>query len=267
MTNKLLKLAASLLLITPAIALAAVPSTISFSARIGDNGRPVTGLQSFTFTFWTVEAGGTPGTDDVWTESRTLTVSDGVVATSLGDVANGGTALPVFTGAPLFLEVTMGTTTFSPRIALQSVPYAFRASQAEFVPWTGVVGRPAVPGVKQVTQYVVQTVTTTTTQLASLTANIPAAGFVMVTAQGEFSNATVSTYTFCTLREDGANINNGFDWDPGDVDGWFDQQQTRTEVKAVAAGTHTYTLHCNMSSGTASIWGASLVVTYFPATL
>jgi hypothetical protein len=132
MTRKILKLALATLLLTPAFALAAVPSTMAFSARVADNGQPVNTPQNFTFKLWDVATAGTVGVDDIWTESQTgIAVNNGVVATTLGDVANGGTALPAFTGAPLWLEVTMGSTTFSPRIALQSVPYAFRAAVAD----------------------------------------------------------------------------------------------------------------------------------------
>ncbi len=260
----------ALLLSVPVVTTAAVPQTLAFSARIADNGKPVTGSHTVKFAIWDCD-GSAPSTcvdptNVLWSETQTLNVSDGVLSTVLGADTTTPNPLPasIFNGNPLFVEVTFDGTVFSPRMAIHSVPYAFRA---DAVPWTGVIGRPALPGVKQATQYLTQSVTTTSSQLASLTVNIPAAGFVMVTGQGEFSNATASTFTFCYLREDGAIINNGFDWDAGDLDGWFDQQQSRTEVKAVTAGTHTYTLACQMSSGTASIWGASIVVAYFPATL
>ncbi len=117
------KLLLASLLLSPVLALAAVPSTVAFSARVADNGSPVTGSQSFTFVLWNDPTAGTA----VWTEGpRSITVNDGVVATSLGDVANGGVALPAFNGStPLWLEVTMGTTVFAPRMAIQTVPYAF----------------------------------------------------------------------------------------------------------------------------------------------
>jgi hypothetical protein len=131
MTSQKLKLTCAALLLWPVLALAGVPQTVAFSARIADAGQPVTGPQNFTFTLWNdPTAVGT--TALVWTESQSgVPVSDGVVVASLGDVANGGTALPAFVGTPLWLEVTMGSTTFAPRIAIQSVPYAFRAAEAD----------------------------------------------------------------------------------------------------------------------------------------
>ncbi len=123
MTRIMSKLAVATLLLSPVLALAAVPSTVAFSARIADGGAPVTGTQSFTFKlFDALEAG-----NEIWSEPKDLIVNDGVATTSLGDT----TALPAFTGAALFLEVTMGGSTFAPRLAIQSVPYALRAALAE----------------------------------------------------------------------------------------------------------------------------------------
>jgi hypothetical protein len=135
MSSHTSKIIVAAVLLSPVLALAAVPSTVGFAARVADNGQPVTGTKSFTFKLWNVSTGGTEGTDDIWIEGpRNIAVNDGVVATVLGDVANGGTALPAFNNTlPLWLEVTMGSTTFSPRIALQSVPYAFRAAVADSI--------------------------------------------------------------------------------------------------------------------------------------
>ena len=145
MMLKMLGAAAASFLLSPVLALAAVPPTIGFSARIADNGRPVTGTQSFTFRLWNDPTASDTATNLVWTEGpRDIAVNDGVVATALGDTTTTppGTALPAFTGAPLYLEVTMGTTSpFSPRLAIQSVPYAMRASVAESVPFGGVIGK------------------------------------------------------------------------------------------------------------------------------
>lgn len=141
MTSKMLRLFVASVLLTPVLALAAVPATVAFSARIADSGKPVTGTQSFTFVLWNDPTAGTA----VWTEGpRNIPVNDGVVATALGDTTTTppGTALPTFTGAPLWLEVTMGTTTFSPRIAIQSVPYALVAGGLASYPVTRFVTLP-----------------------------------------------------------------------------------------------------------------------------
>jgi hypothetical protein len=112
---------------------AAVPQTLTFSARIADAGRPVTGPQSFTFTFWDVATGGTPGTNALWTETAALEVADGVVSAIFGAVSTNPLPATMFDGRSLFLEVTMGGTTFAPRMSIHSVPYAIRAGVAENV--------------------------------------------------------------------------------------------------------------------------------------
>lgn len=169
MTLRIAKIIAASLLLSPLLAAAAVPAGVGFSARIADNGRPVTGNQSFTFTLWDVPTGGVAGVDDVWTEARTIAVSDGVVATTLGDVANGGTALPALNGPALYLEVRMGAVTFSPRIALTSVPYALQAGN---VPVIATVQR-GFSGVS---------IGSTCTSNQSVSITVPQSGFVHVTA-------------------------------------------------------------------------------------
>jgi hypothetical protein len=131
------------LTLLPGLAAASVPATLAFSARIADAGTPVTGSHAFVFTFWDVETGGAAGANDVWAEGQSLAVNDGVVVAVLGaDTAN---LLPLaaFDGSALFLEVSMDGTVFGPRVALHSVPYAFRAGVAEEVDWTKVTNLPA----------------------------------------------------------------------------------------------------------------------------
>lgn len=133
----------ALFLSLPAATLAAVPQTISFQARIGDNGRPVTGSHSVKFAFWDCD-GSNPATcvdpaNVLWTETQPLTVSDGVLTAVLGaDPANLLSAA-IFNGLPLFLEVTFDGTAFTPRMAVHTVPYAVRASVAENLQCSGCV--------------------------------------------------------------------------------------------------------------------------------
>lgn len=133
-----LLLALSLLL--PGLAVGAVPTTLGFSARIADAGTPVTGTHSFTFTLWDVETGGAAGSNDPWTETQSLDVTGGVVTAVLGADTTTPNPLPIaaFDGRALFLEVSMDGTAFGPRMALHSVPYAFRAALADAVVGGGV---------------------------------------------------------------------------------------------------------------------------------
>lgn len=146
----------ALLLVVPVFTVAAVPGTLGFSARVADNGQPVTGSHAFVFTLWDVATGGTAGTNDIWTETQTLSVANGVVTAALG--AGGGNPLPVsaFNGLPLYLEVSMDGTVFGPRMTVHSVPYAFRAAVADAVVGGGVApeslaGTTGTPGQVPVT--------------------------------------------------------------------------------------------------------------------
>lgn len=152
MTSKLSKLMLALLALAPALASAEVPATVSFSARVADNGRPLTGSHTFVFKFWdcdgsdtttcVADADGAPSANVLWRETQTVDVKDGVVSVVLGaddGVASGtgvdntflGYAPTLFTGAKRWLEVSMDGTAFGPRMAVHSVPFAFRARGAD----------------------------------------------------------------------------------------------------------------------------------------
>ncbi len=189
----------ALVLSLPGLAAAAVPQTMSFSARIADNGRPVTGSHTVKFAFWDCD-GSAPLTcvdpaNVLWSETQTLTVSDGVVTTVLGADTTTPNPLPaaIFNGGPLFLEVTFDGTAFSPRMAVHSVPYALRAAEADHattansatsagsattagsVPWGGITGMPV--GLSDGVAFSCQGVT-----IASV-ASVAAGGFATLSAR------------------------------------------------------------------------------------
>ncbi len=115
----------ALLASTPAIA--EVPSTVSFSARLfeEDTGKAVDGMRRISFALFTAETGGT----SVWDEGREVMVDDGVLFTSLGE--NRPLDAAVFDGRALWLEVTLDDVVMEPRVAIESVPYAIRAGAAD----------------------------------------------------------------------------------------------------------------------------------------
>ncbi len=103
-----------------------VPATVSFTARLADDGAPVQGTKLFTFKLYPTVAGGT----EAWSEQQQLTVADGNVSAELG------ASMPLnemlLSGARLYLEVSVDGAVLSPRTPLVSVPYAIRS---------GVTGR------------------------------------------------------------------------------------------------------------------------------
>jgi hypothetical protein len=103
----------------------AVPGEMSFTARISDGNGPVTGALNLKFEIFTDATAGT----SQWEETQTgIVATDGMLYAMIG--ANTPLDASILDGGPLFLEVTVGSDTMSPRIALASVPYAIRADTA-----------------------------------------------------------------------------------------------------------------------------------------
>ena len=107
-------------------ALAAVPQFLTEQGQLVDqNGVPVPGSISITFAIYGAPTGGTA----LWSEGQSVTLDDGFFSAVLGET----TAIPanIFTGAPLYLGVTVGTDPeMTPRQAILSVPYAIVAGNA-----------------------------------------------------------------------------------------------------------------------------------------
>ncbi len=106
---------------------APVPATVSFSARLVDekSGELLDGAHSVQFELFDAADGGA----SVWKEGRDVAIEDGLLFVALGEVQPlDGT---VFNGRRLFLQVTLDGTVMEPRVSLESVPYAIRASGAE----------------------------------------------------------------------------------------------------------------------------------------
>lgn len=113
-----------LALVSPAVA---VPETVSFTARVTDNGSPANGALSVHIALFDAATGGTM----VWEETQSLTADAGLVYATLGST----TALTptVLDGRGLYAELTIEGDVLSPRISITSVPYAVRAAVADSV--------------------------------------------------------------------------------------------------------------------------------------
>jgi hypothetical protein len=108
--------------------LAEVPHTISYQGRLTDNGIPVNGLKSVTFTIY--NAGGVP----VW-NSGTVNVAftDGLFTIELGQSPQPSLPLEIWPAdTAMSLGVTIETNPeLSPRLHFKTVPYAMHAMTAE----------------------------------------------------------------------------------------------------------------------------------------
>lgn len=118
----------AVILATHAPAVAGVPSTLSFSARMADDktGDPVTGTHKIAFELFDAQVNGA----SVWKEARDVTLEDdGVLFTELGETKPLDAA--VFDGRKLYLEIKLDEVAMDPRIAIDAVPYAFHAANSD----------------------------------------------------------------------------------------------------------------------------------------
>lgn len=130
-----------LLAFASAPAQAANPTTISFQGKVvNSNGTNVADNTSpgygFVFKLYTASSGGTA----IWTESDTLPVTAGVFQVNLGascplftaNACNGSTPVDFNANPNLYLGITFNgdpAGEMSPRVQLQSVPYAYNADK------------------------------------------------------------------------------------------------------------------------------------------
>ena len=104
----------------------AVPTTVSFTGRLKTSQGVVTGNVNLSFSLFSAATGGTA----LWTEQHTGVAADtGLVFVDLGSMTTLDTS--VFNGPQLFLEVTVGSETLSPRLAIDAVPYAMHAGESD----------------------------------------------------------------------------------------------------------------------------------------
>ncbi|HUQ03390.1 MAG TPA: hypothetical protein VM261_12895 [Kofleriaceae bacterium] len=109
---------------------AAVPGTMSFTARLSEGDAPVEGNVSLHVAIYDATTGGTL----LWEETHaTVTADHGLVYANLGsiDPVNNSLDGSVFGGQTVYAELTVNGDVLSPRIPLTSVPYAVRAGTAE----------------------------------------------------------------------------------------------------------------------------------------
>ncbi len=112
-------------MLLPCIGDTAIPSTINYQGYvISAAGVPVNGTVQMVFKIYDVASGGT----ELWSETQNVAVNQGVYSVNLGNVTPIG--LPF--NQPYYLGVKVGIDSeMTPRIALTSVGYAFRARTAE----------------------------------------------------------------------------------------------------------------------------------------
>ncbi|MEA3357973.1 MAG: hypothetical protein U9R17_00945 [Thermodesulfobacteriota bacterium] len=106
---------------------AAIPEKINYQGYLTDpHGTPIDDTITLTFSIYPDTTDETP----LWTETQTVTVTDGIFSVNLGDV----TTLNLPFDTPYYLGITVGPDSeMTPRQPLTSVAYAFRAEKADTV--------------------------------------------------------------------------------------------------------------------------------------
>jgi hypothetical protein len=125
-----------------------VPNQVGYEGYLVDgSGQPLSdGAYTATFRVYAVGSGGTA----LWSEAQTITVTEGLYATTLGSV----TTLPtnLFDGNRWIGVQVDGYAEVAPRTQVASIPFALNgehansaesAAVADAVAWGGVTGKPA----------------------------------------------------------------------------------------------------------------------------
>lgn len=108
-------------------AYAAVPQTINYQGYLTDiAGNPINGNVTMTFKIYNIQSGGTA----LWTETQTVAASNGIYNVILGSV----NIVNLVFDTQYWLGITVGADAeMAPRQKLTSVPYSFRAENANNV--------------------------------------------------------------------------------------------------------------------------------------
>lgn len=104
-----------------------ITPVIGYQGRLSINGSPANGAYNMTFKLYYAESGGSAD----WQETKTVTVSNGLFQTALGDTAPFD-ASHYMLSKNLWLEVTVAGSTL-PRQKLMGAPYALTLAPAAFV--------------------------------------------------------------------------------------------------------------------------------------
>jgi hypothetical protein len=118
-------------LLAVSICRANVPNHINFQGTLTDtSGHPVTGAQIMQFSLFTDSTGGSA----LWSEAHSsVNVANGLFRVVLGSATQFPDVL--FEYQELWMQTTVGGEILSPRQKLTSVPYGFRAKDADHASW------------------------------------------------------------------------------------------------------------------------------------
>ena len=180
---------------------------INFQGKVvnTDGTNVANGSYAFVFSLYTVSSGGT----NVWTESKSVTVTDGIFQTNLGDT----TTLPGsvdFNTDNIYLGINFNSDgEMSPRVRFTAAPYALNALKVGGLTVTDTTGTLTIPNSKTISFGDTFTTTgafpLTLTSTASTTATLPSGTITLAdlatgqTLTNKIIGSTGLTFTGATM--------------------------------------------------------------------
>jgi len=109
---------------------AAIPQRINYQGYLTDSvGQPIDGTRSVTFEFYDAETDG--NLVGAFSETQTVTVTEGLFNVLIGADTVGGIPAEVFLGETVYLQLTVAGEIFSPRQQVSSVAFAYCALHSD----------------------------------------------------------------------------------------------------------------------------------------
>jgi len=134
-------------------ATAGIYRTINFQGKLVNktDGTNITdGAYNFTFKFYDAASSGNQlPTGTPWSETQSLTVTNGIFRATLGS----STSIPAtldFNSDSLYLDITFNSETFTTRVRMTSVPYAFNAEKVSGLTVSNTTGTLTIPNGKTI---------------------------------------------------------------------------------------------------------------------
>ena len=253
----LVMITGSVVFSSPAEAAAGINKQINFQGKVvNTDGTNVTnGSYNFLLCLYTTASPATACTagannDAVWRESKSLTVTDGVFQTPLGDT----TALPGsvdFNTDNIYLGVNFNSNgQMTPLIRFTAVPYAFNADKVHGLTVTDTTGTLTVPNGKTISFADAFSTTgafpLTLTSTASTTATLPAGTITLA------DTATTQTLTNKTIGSTGLVFSGA----ATDI-----TTGTGEDLIVIANGAGIINLNDSVTTGSLTVSGTSLTAT------
>ena len=232
------------------------PTGIPYQGRLTDaGGTVINGSRALTLTLYN------SGSTVIYSETQTVTVTNGLfsVEVGTGTPVTGTFAGINFTTYDLFLGVKVGTDPeMVPKIHLGVVPFSMTSKDS--------------PGLSSLHNPVTAQIPIpngSTGDLVSTSITIPAAGYILVMANGQV-NTVAAGYVSMWISDvagSGEDITDYGNVGSNSFPGYF--QTARHRVYALGPGTYTFYFEGTIGSGAAGayIWQPTITAIYIPLSL